>query len=81
MSYTASPPHIGGSVDWHIGFVPPPHSSENSSFVASLLNVAECQNANAASATSSNRFGCVTSLMSSNRPLPEQAPPSSFANG
>src|SRR5678815_337308 len=69
MSNTALPPHMGGCVDWHIGCVPPPHSSENSSLVPSLLNVAECQNANAGSATSSNRFGFVTLRVSSNRPV------------
>ena len=33
MSNTASPPHIVGWFDWHIGCVPPPHSSEKSSLV------------------------------------------------
>src|SRR6188474_2493947 len=81
MSNTASPPHIGGWIDWHIGCVPPPHSSEKRSLVPSLLKVAECQNANAGSATSSNRFGFVTLRVSSNKPLPEHAPPSSEWNG
>src|SRR5688572_703678 len=81
MSNTALPPHIGGWMDWHIGDVPPPHSSENSSLVASLLNVAECQNANAGSATSSRRLGFATFLVSRSSPLPEHAPPSNWWNG
>jgi hypothetical protein len=47
----------------------------------SLLNVAECQNANAASATSSSASGFVTFFVSSSSPLPEHAPPSSWWNG
>ena len=39
----ASAPHSFGSVARHFGWPPPPHSSEKSTFVPSLLNVAECQ--------------------------------------
>src|SRR6185369_16709417 len=81
MSNTASPPHMVGWIDWHIGDVPPPHSSEKSSLVPSLLNVAECQNENAGSATSSSRLGFITFFVSSSSPLPEHAPPSSPKNG
>ena len=47
------------------GCVPPPHSSEKSTFVPSLLKVAECQKDMFESAAASTRFGFFTSWMSS----------------
>jgi hypothetical protein len=50
------------------GALPPPHSSENSSFFASLLKVAECQKDMFESLTTKMRRGFFTSLMSNSRP-------------
>ena len=44
MVKSASAPHSSLSVARQRGAEPPPHSSEKSTFVPSLLNVAECQN-------------------------------------
>src|SRR6187551_2026488 len=77
----ASAPHSSLSVARHRGADPPPHSSLNSTFLPSLLNVAECQNDMFLSAAKSMRFGLTTSLMSSNRPRPAQAPPASPISG
>src|ERR1051326_7479731 len=71
----ASAPHCFGSVARHFGAPPPPHSSLNSTFVASLLNVAECQYEKFESATASRRMGFVGSLMSIRNPKPSHAPP------
>src|SRR5690242_4174457 len=70
----ASAPQSIGSVARHLGCVPPPHSSVNNNFEASLLNVAECQKEKLESATACKRTGCVGSLMSSSNPYPEHAP-------
>ena len=42
-SKMALAPHSFRSVARHLGAPPPPHSSEKSTLVPSLLNVAECQ--------------------------------------
>ncbi len=74
MSKIASAPQLGGSVARQRGRVPPPHSSVKTTFVPSLLKVAECQYAKFLSATASIRTGCDGSEMSSRMPLPEHAP-------
>src|SRR5688572_19233249 len=74
MSKIAFAPQAGRSVDRHRGRVPPPHSSVKITFVPSLLNVAECQNAKFLSDTSWMRTGFIGSEMSRRIPLPEQAP-------
>src|ERR1044071_6872124 len=75
MVNSASAPHSGLSVDRHLGAPPPPHSSENSIWVPSLLNVAECQYEKFESAAASMRRGWAGSLMSSSSPYPPHAPP------
>src|SRR5262245_45116606 len=71
----ASAPHSLGSLARHLALPPPPHSSENSSLVPSLLNVAECQYEKLESAAASTRLGLAGSRMSSSSPIPSQAPP------
>ena len=44
-------------VFWHIGPVPPPHSSVNTTFLPSLLNTAVCQSEKFVSARASRRTG------------------------
>ena len=81
MSYTAFAPQFNGSHALHLGLPPPPHSSVKTTFVPSLLNVAECQYAKPVSETTSNLFGLYGSEISNNIPLPEQAPAAKFAEG
>ena len=57
MVKSASAPHSILSVARQRGADPPPHSSENRTFVPSLLNVAECQNDMLESAAMSMRTG------------------------
>jgi hypothetical protein len=42
---------------WHIGDVPPPHSSVNTTFLPSLLKTAVCQSEKFVSAFASRRTG------------------------
>src|SRR6188768_2649195 len=81
MSKMASAPQDSRSVLRQRGATPPPHSSLNNTLVPSLLNVAECQYANASSDAASRRTGCTGSEMSSRMPLPEQAPAASPSDG
>ena len=53
---------------WHLGDVPPPHSSVNTTFLPSLLNTAVCQSENIVSATASRRTGFSGLEMSTSRP-------------
>src|SRR3954465_7776460 len=75
MLKRASAPHSRRSVERHLGWPPPPHSSENRIFVPSLLNVAECQYEKFESATASRRTGAAGFDTSSKKPCPSQAPP------
>src|SRR6185436_5488349 len=81
MLKIASAPQFGGSITRQRGRVPPPHSSEKSTFVPSLLKVAECQYAKFLSVTASRRFGFTGSEMSSRMPLPPHAPAASPTAG
>src|ERR687896_868622 len=75
------PPHLRSSAARQRGFVPPPHSSVNTTVLPSLLNVAPCQYAYSGSATASSRFGLAGSLMSISRPLPSHAPAAMRSSG
>ena len=58
---SALAPHSYLSVSRQRGAEPPPHSSVKSTFLPSLLNVAECQNDKFESAAASMRIGFATS--------------------
>ena len=64
----ASAPHSYLSVARHRGDDPPPHSSEKSTRLPSLLNVTECHADMLVSATAVIRRGFFTSEMSSRMP-------------
>ena len=55
-------------VAWHIGWVPPPHSSVNTTLEPSLLNTAVCQSEKLVSARASIRTGFSGSVMSTSSP-------------
>ncbi len=67
-------PFSGPTVGLQVGAPPPPSSSVKTTLVASLLNVAECQNAKLSSRTFSVTTGFSRSEMSSRMPSPMQAP-------
>src|SRR6476660_1010162 len=51
------PPISSMLVAWHIGPVPPPHSSVNTTFEPSLLNTAVCQSEKLVSDAAARRTG------------------------
>ncbi len=53
---------------WHIGDVPPPHSSVNTTFEPSLLNTAVCHSEKFVSACAASRTGFSGFEMSTRSP-------------
>src|SRR6185503_1913933 len=53
---------------WHIGDVPPPHSSVNTTFLPSLLNTAVCHNEKLVSVFASSRTAFAGLETSTRRP-------------
>src|SRR6185295_19584870 len=81
MTSVVFPPCCIMLVAWHIGPVPPPHSSVNTTFLPSLLKTAVCQRENVVSDTPSRRMGFSGFVMSTRSPYDPHAPASRFISG
>src|SRR5688500_2150129 len=57
MERIVFPPISIIELDWHLGDVPPPHSSVNTTFLPSLLKTAVCQSEKLVSALAARRTG------------------------